>query len=157
MAYPQYNQFYPQYQQPYQYQQPQPQAQNPQMNTNNQPQIQNGGVIINIPSEADARSFPVALGNSITFKDENAPYIYVKTMGFSQLDRPVFDKYRLVKEEAEIVQKDPKTDSADKISLEDLEGQIEAIKGEISDIKKKIAPKTAKKIVKETEIDEDDE
>ncbi len=64
----------------------------------NQYQIQNGGFIC-VPSEEDARRYPVAPGNSVTFKNENAPYVYTKTMGFSQLDRPLFEKFRLVKEE----------------------------------------------------------
>lgn len=75
---------------PYMYQQPMPQQ---------QPlQIQNGG-FISVRSEQDARSYPVAPGNSVTFKDEMAPYVYTKTMGFSQLDRPIFEKYKLIKEE----------------------------------------------------------
>lgn len=63
-----------------------------------QPQIQNNGFVM-VRSEAEARNFPVGFGNSVTFKDETAPYIYSKTMGFSQLDRPIFEKYKLVKEE----------------------------------------------------------
>jgi len=64
----------------------------------NQYQIQNGGFIC-VPNEEEARRYPVAPGNSVTFKNENAPYVYTKTMGFSQLDRPLFEKFRLVKEE----------------------------------------------------------
>ena len=80
---------------PYQqlYQQPQFQQQ-----MSAQPQIQNSG-FIPVSSETDARNYPVAPGNSVTFKDEKLPYVYVKTMGFSQLDRPVFEKFRLVKEQ----------------------------------------------------------
>lgn len=63
-----------------------------------QPAIQQSGFVL-VPSEQDARAYPVAPGNSITFKDEQKPYCYVKTMGFSPLDRPVFEKYRMVKEE----------------------------------------------------------
>ena len=44
--------------------------------------------------------WPIAPGSSITFKDEGAPYIYTKTMGLSQLDRPIFETYRLIKEDA---------------------------------------------------------
>ena len=61
-------------------------------------QIQNGGFVL-VRTEQEARTYPVAYGNSVTFKDESAPYIYSKTMGFSQLERPVFEKYKLVKEE----------------------------------------------------------
>ena len=56
---------------------------------------------ITVRSEAEARNYPVAYGNSVTFKDETAPYVYSKTMGFSQLDKPVFEKYRLIKEETD--------------------------------------------------------
>lgn len=67
-------------------------------------QIQNGG-LISVRNEMEARNYPIAPGNSITFKDENSPYVYTKTMGFSQLDRPTFEKFRLVKEDiAETVQ-----------------------------------------------------
>ena len=62
-----------------------------------QPQQTSG--FVSVRSEAEARNYPVAYGNSVTFKDETAPYIYSKTMGFSQLDRPIFEKYKLVKEE----------------------------------------------------------
>ena len=63
-----------------------------------QPQIQNGGFVL-VQNEEEARNYPVAYGNSVTFKNETAPYIYTKTMGFSQLDRPIFEKFRLVKED----------------------------------------------------------
>ena len=33
--------------------------------------------------------------------DEKLPYIYTKTLGFSQMDLPVFEKYRLTKEDAD--------------------------------------------------------
>lgn len=82
---------------PYSYYSPIQQMQQPQPNLNPQ-QIQNGG-FISVRNEMEARNYPIAPGNSITFKDETAPYVYTKTMGFSQLDRPIFDKYKLVKEE----------------------------------------------------------
>ena len=66
-------------------------------NANNAPAPSTGFVMVR--NEQEARNYPVAYGNSVTFKDESAPYIYSKTMGFSQLDRPVFEKYKLVKEE----------------------------------------------------------
>lgn len=104
-----YNNFYSPYQNAYNpYQQFQPNFQQQQQVPNNiQPsfqqsqqaqQIQNGG-FVSVHNENEARNYPIAPGNSVTFKDENAPYVYTKTQGFSQLDRPVFEKYRLVKEE----------------------------------------------------------
>lgn len=77
--YPNYNQYANQIQQPQ--------------------QSMRGNSLISVRSEEEARMYPVAPGNSVTFKDENTPYIYTKTMGFSQLDRPVFEKYKLIKEE----------------------------------------------------------
>jgi len=149
MAYPQYNPYYAQNQF---YQQAQQAAPAPNIQAQ---QIQNSGIIMSISSEAEARSYPIGLGNSVTFKDENAPYIYTKTMGFSQLDRPIFEKYRLVKEENSPVEesKEPQTDN---LALDEIKGQIEAIQSDIEDIKKKIAPKTVKKIMKEIEVDDDD-
>ena len=43
--------------------------------------------------------YPVAPGNSVTFINENSPYCYTKTVNMGQLDRPIFEKYRLVKED----------------------------------------------------------
>lgn len=87
MAYPYYpnNYGYNAYQQP---QLPQP----------IQPQIQNGG-FVRVANEEEARKYPVAAGYSVTFIDENAEHCYTKTAGFSQLEQPVFVKYRLIREE----------------------------------------------------------
>lgn len=100
MAMP-YNAYYPgPFQTPYFNQNP-AYFQMQQQNGNAQqtrPTMQSGFVVVQ--SEQEARSYPVAPGNSITFKDESGPYCYVKTMSFNQLDRPTFERYRLVKEEA---------------------------------------------------------
>lgn len=79
------------------------QAYQPTYQTYQAPQIpqqtmQNGG-FISVRGIDEAFNWPVAPGNSVMFKDENSPYVYTKTRGFSQLDQPVFEKYRLVKEE----------------------------------------------------------
>lgn len=127
----------PNYFNPYQY----PQNYSPnygyQMPQQNQ-QIQDGG-FMPAPNEEFARTYPVAIGKSVTFKDENAPYIYTKTMGFSQMDAPKFERYRLVKEDtverpnsAQNETNDIKSiiDSIDKIN-----DDIEAIWTEIDNIK----------------------
>lgn len=62
------------------------------------PQQQSAG-FVSVRGINEARAYPVALGNSVTFKDETAPYVYTKTMGMSQLDRPTFEVFRLVKED----------------------------------------------------------
>lgn len=141
MNYPQYyqpiqNQNYPQNQNIQNY------PQNPQSYPQQQQQIQNGG-FISVPSEEVARNYPVGPGNSVTFKNENAPYVYTKTMGFSQLDRPIFEKYKLVREEDakndEIsAQTAPKNKDAYNEAIEDVKGQIKAIYEDIDDIKKRL-------------------
>ena len=90
-AYPNYNQMYLQ------------QMQNLQQQTQQQmqtPQIQNGGFVI-VKDVNEAMNYPIAPGNSVTFKNESQPYIYTKTLGFSQLDQPIFEVFKLVKEEKE--------------------------------------------------------
>lgn len=129
-----------------------------------QPAIQQSGLVL-IPSEQDARNYPVAPGNSITFKDENAPYCYVKTMGFNQLDRPTFERYRLVKEEMPPETAGTRT-SADstggsKDTAYALKSDLGAIWSEIDAIKEKLKTQTDKKPAKkkliEVEAEEDDE
>ena len=107
-----------------------------QMQPQTQQSIQ-GGSLISVHDENEARMYPVGPGYSITFKDENQPYIYTKTMGFSQLDRPVFEKYKLVKEETESAPipvsdkyalKNDLTDLVNKVM--DLQEEILALKGD---------------------------
>lgn len=119
MAYPMYNPYY-QNQQPVQ-------------------QVQSG--FVSVPSEAAARNYPVAYGNSVTFKDENAPYVYTKTMGFSQLESPRFEKYKLVKEEPELPQTDVEKDETDKLSAYALKSDL----GPIWDAIKALQEKPSKK------------
>ena len=128
-----YSQMYPQqYNQQYQY---------PNQMQNNLPQqsiqsVTQSDNLIRVHNEEEARIFPVGPGHSVIFKDENQPYIYVKTMGFSQLDRPIFEKYKLIKEELPETQV---TENSDKYALKndlfdlinkvaDLQEQIVALK-----------------------------
>lgn len=127
-------------------------------------QIQNGG-FVSVRNENEARSYPVAPGNSITFKDETAPYVYTKTMGFSQLDRPIFEKFKLVKEDAPEAQNLPQNDDFDikamsnslselKDEIEDVRGEIEGIQDELNIMRRKLPVKSAPAKKKEVEEDE---
>ena len=126
------NYFNPYYNQPMQ-------AQQPQMSPT---QMSGSSSFVSVRSEAEARNYPVAYGNSVNFKDENAPYLYVKTMGFSQLDRPIFERYRLTKEDAT----EPSNLTTEGINdikpindrLKDVEAEMGQIRGEIEDIKKRM-------------------
>lgn len=125
----------------------QPQFQLPSQQQSQTMQIQNGG-FIPAPNENYARNYPVAPGNSVTFKDENAPYVYTKTMGFSQLDRPIFEKFRLVKEDvAESVSNaQNQTQTQDTIDLSDYvqKDEFEAFKNEFNAFKKEISNESNK-------------
>jgi hypothetical protein len=101
----------------------------------------------------------------VTFKDENAPYVYTKTQGFSQLDRPVFEKYRLVKEEEyqpqQVARNAPtsaeKTEQANNIDYA-LKSDLRALWAEIDALKKRI-PKAKEEIrnkVEKTEMKTDE-
>lgn len=117
----------------------------PQIQSQPQPQIQNGG-FVSVRSETEARNYPVAPGNSVTFKDENLPFVYVKTMGFSQLDRPNFDKFKLVRvnemeeqESGEIRHENtPKVNYISKEEFEPYLTEIDELKKEINDLKSKM-------------------
>ena len=78
------------------YQQPAP---IPQMQAQQQPQQIRSGGIVSVSGEDEARRYPVAPGYTVTMRDETGPYLYEKTMGFSQLDQPIFRKARIVFED----------------------------------------------------------
>ena len=121
-----------------------------------QPQIQQG--LVMVQSEQEARSYPVAPGNSITFKDETAPFCYVKTMGFSSLDRPTFERYRLVKEEdaQEPVSKPQGGEASGQGSgiAYALQSDVDKLWAELEAVKTKLTAKPAKKV---KEVVDDDE
>lgn len=135
--------------------QPQPAAATPQQQT--QQIMQNGFVLVQ--SEQEARSYPVAIGNSVTFKEENSPYCYVKTMGFSQFDQPVFEKYRLVKEDSAVSEKngsishedDDPIKYATKEEFDKLRADFAALKGKVA----KLRENRAKKKVEEGDYDDE--
>jgi hypothetical protein len=115
--------------------------QQPQLQ-DNKPQIQNGGFVI-LRSIEEARNYPVAPGNSITFKIENSPYLCTKTMGFSQLEQPHFEKFRLVKEEEETSsiavennfhEKDPSVEYALKSDFEELRERLNKVEKELKEV-----------------------
>lgn len=91
--------------------------------------IQDGG-FVTIPSAEMVYSYPVAMGKCVTFKVEGKPLIIEKSMGFSQLDSPKIERYRLVKEESEDVEI-----SGDKMSeLDKVKSDIKEIWGKLDEI-----------------------
>ena len=122
MIYPQYSypSYYPQMQNMYtagQQQQPAPQ------------QIRSGG-IVSVANEDEARRYPVAPGYTVTMRDENGPYLYEKTMGYSQLDQPIFRKARIVfEDDAKIPEKPEEPAEPPKVyaELKQLEALRDAV------------------------------
>lgn len=84
---------------------------------------------VSVRNIQEAQSYPVAPGNCVLFRDENAPYVYAKTMGYSQLERPTFEKYRLIKED--IQENQPVVIYAQASDVEDLRSELESIKREL--------------------------
>lgn len=60
--------------------------------------IQNGGYVI-VQNDEEIRRYPVAHGNSVTFRIENQPIIVEKSLGYSQFDTPHYERYKLIKED----------------------------------------------------------
>lgn len=100
-------------------------------------QMQNGG-FVSVRSEMEAWNYPVKYGASVNFKDETAPYIYVKTMGLSQFDTPVFEKYRLVKEDTTTPNKALEISETNNVAYEELRADIDALKAEIKALKEEL-------------------
>jgi hypothetical protein len=64
-------------------------------------------------------------------------------MGFSQLDRPIFEKYKLVREEdtpstPSLPQEPSETSETDINMFNDIKGQVEEIRADLDDIKKRL-------------------
>lgn len=109
MNYPVYQQNYPQYPVypqyapgPFQAQYAQSIAAQPAQALQSAPLIQQptmSSSVVTVHDETEARNWPVAPNNSVTFVDEINGYLYTKT-SFNQFDRPQFVKYKLVREDA---------------------------------------------------------
>ena len=145
---------YPQFFMPQIPQFPQPQMQmfNQQQQAQQQPvqqmPVNNASSFIRVQNEAEAKSYPVEPNKSIIFKDDNAPYIYTKTMDASQLSQPIFERYRLVKEED--------ADDVVEVKTDAYMEELKVIKDDIAFIKGKLSenPKSKKPVVKGGDTDE---
>ena len=105
------------------------------------PQYQPQASFIRVQSEAQAREWNVAPGNSLTFVDDNAPYCYTKSMGMSQFDAPVFKRFRLVEEPPQSVQVTPQAASeTNEVNVPQYitKAEFEALETLVNDIDKKV-------------------
>lgn len=106
------------------------QIQPPQIQPQQPNQMQNGGFIV-VKSIEEAKNYPTALGNVLTFKIENQPYVCEKSQGFSQFEAPQFNIYKLIKENADHVEKTYALQS----DLEGLEKKISALESIVETLK----------------------
>lgn len=120
-------------------------------------QIHNGGYV-SVRSEDEARMYPVAPGNSVTFINELAPFIYKKTMGFSQFDKPIFEVFEVTPKKApkneEMPKEAPNITYAEKSDIDALQATIEALKGDIDTLNSKISVFETKKTKTKKEDEE---
>jgi hypothetical protein len=119
------------------YQQPAPLPQQQPV----QQQIRSGG-IVSVSGEEEARRYPVAPGYTVTMRDDTGPYLYEKTMGFSQLDQPIFRKARIVFEDAaqtsQEKQEQPSTPSVVYAELSQLEALRDAVAADLNALRSMI-------------------
>lgn len=99
--------------------------------------IQNGG-FVTVQSEEEAKSYPVAHGMSVSFRDENSPYIYTKTLGFGQLDSPVFEKFKLLKENGQGAKKTAQKEYSEESLSYVTKAEFEPIRSEIEELKRTV-------------------
>ena len=93
------------------------------------------GFFVPVANENVARNYPVGYGNTVVFKDENSPKMYVKAMGYSQLESPIFEKY--VREEDKPISDDV-NEKSNNLSYDDLKAEIDGVKGDIKWLKDRI-------------------
>lgn len=119
------------------YQQPAPLPQQQPV----QQQIRSGG-IVSVSGEEEARRYPVAPGYTVTMRDDTGPYLYEKTMGFSQLDQPIFRKARIVFDDAAQTahekQDKPSTPSVVYAELSQLEALRDAVAADLNALRSMI-------------------
>lgn len=112
--------------------------QQPNYNYQQQAQTVQSNSFVPIASEEDARNCPIQRGTSVTFRDENLPYIYIKTLGFGQLDSPVFEKYRLIKENAQNIRTEPEKGKDDNLPIYVTKTEFEALREDVERIRKEL-------------------
>jgi hypothetical protein len=130
----------------------QQQLQNMQAQQQTQPTIQDGG-IVQVKDETAARNYPTAPGVSITLIDETRQHIFVKTMGFNQLEKPIFKKFLLIPEDEQnggtdgVLKGDIDNTNNDlKTQIETLQSEYERLKEDICNLYAKFEDKPKKKV-----------
>lgn len=171
MAYPNFYQggYYPQYQNGAmpdmlnqykgQYQQVPMQHPVQQMPMQMQPtQISGANDMIWVLSEGEAQSYPVAPNNSVILWDKNSDVVYIKSVNAQNVP-----SFRVLDYKERTADNAPKTPTEHKCTCGDtfvlkkdfqtLQGEFEALRSELDELKAKPKSKTTKKTVEEAEND----
>lgn len=112
-------------------------------NMQTQQTIQDGG-IVQVKDETAARNYPTAPGVSMTLIDESRQHLFVKTMGFNQLEKPIFKKFLLIPEDEQNGGIDGVSNGGIDNTNNELKEQIEALQSEYERLKEDICNLYAK-------------
>lgn len=115
-------------------------------------------IFIPVHSDLEVINHPVAPGNSLYFKHETEPRIYIKSMGLSQFDTPKITRYKLVEEPMDsanstsnTTQEEPK-EQPKYVLFDDLKptfDEIDRLHKEIAELREQIK---AKEIVEKPQV-----
>lgn len=78
--------------------------------------------VIQVKAKEEALYYPVAPGNSVIFRKDDGSSIYIKTMGYSTVEPPIFEEY------ARVITEQPKQGSKYDDEINKLWGEVNALK-----------------------------
>ena len=116
-----------------------PQMQSPQMQQ--QQQNQDGSfMVMRVATVKDAKEYPIAPGNGLTFFVEKEPYLCCKTLGNTGLEQPRFRKWKLIEETEDGLEVSPeKSDTVAYVDREEHEKEIGLLKEQIDKLTKSVS------------------
>jgi len=106
----------------------------PNVNMNMQNPVQDN-MIVPIPSENDARSYLVAPGHSVIFKDENKPMVFYAKTVISQFEPAIFKIYDMVERTQETPVNAPQNDKPMDLSAYVTKDEFGALQKELDTLK----------------------
>lgn len=115
------------------------QMQSPQMQQ--QQQNQDGSfMVMRVATVKDAKEYPIAPGNGLTFFVEKEPYLCCKTLGNTGLEQPRFRKWKLIEETEDGLEVSPeKSAPVAYVDKEEHEKEIGSLKEQIDKLTKSVS------------------
>lgn len=101
-------------------------------------------IFIPVHSDVEVLNHLVAPGNTVYFKHETEPRIYIKSMGLSQFDTPKITRYKLVEEPMETGENAPTKEEKEEpkyVLFDELKptlDEIDKLHKEIAELKQQI-------------------